>query len=480
MEQNNNTFDDLNQAIAQGQSESTTKEQAVEFNKMVTAEHTESLLTDTLVRESINVGSDQYNRQLSVTGTYIELIDRMISYHTEQTAFMKEMLGKIESLKTTGDSFDYVPTEGTDKKPISLKNKIMEIKGSRGGKEVSGYEAKMLILAMNNNVKKCYLYNSGFHAILRSPTIGEMNLVYNRLVAELGRYGKVMGAIFFTYSDLKVKEILWDFIESLIIGTNLKNYKKLTDDGSSTTLRDNVSLHDYQPILIHIGSLIFKAGYPFVHACPDSKCKKIHEENVDIDMLNLTDFNRIPYEYLLKLATGDEIDFEEVQNYKANIKFKSKTVSIPGYKVYCRVPSITNYISRGVIFNEEMSMSLHDILSDEVVNEYLKYNYNQMFEPWVESIDILMEDKTVSFRVSGRDEIVLVLEQIQNEGSQWESFTKQMKDFIQESSTTTIGYSALPCPACGELPTNAVNGFVPFDAQNSFFTMLAMQLVQAS
>ena len=109
----------------------------------------------------------------------------------------------------------------------------------------------------------------------------------------------------------------------------------------------------------------------------------------------------------------------------------------------------------------------------------MKYNYSRLFEPWLCMIEVLNDDGTVNFKTFEKESIAVVLDELQNSGDR-EVFTEKMDEFIQAASITNIGYLAKPCDACNIEPSGAVNGFVPFDAQNSFFTMLVMRLIQTS
>ena len=446
-------------------------EDATEYYKLVFPEQSIADIGDAMNAENDELGADEFKGQLAKIGSYSEVMKRMLDAWTDQTLFIAETLKRIANPAMVGDSYE-APPKADNTAGFSLKNRVMTIDKSLNGLEVGGYQARMLILADNANVKKVYLYNSGFHIIIKGPALVDVNLVYNRLSEEMGEYGRMMGAIFYMYSDFKIKEIIWSFIESLTIGSNLNKWDK------GNRLRDNVSLLDYQLIILSIGSLMFKNGYDLVHVCTNPECKQLSEEVIDLNLLQLTDFSRIPYEQLAKLASGTTVTPEDVRAYKKSLDLNS-SVTIGRYRIHRGVPSMSSYIINGTAFNEELSMSIHDIRKPEIIDEYLKYNYSRLFEPWINLIEVLNADGTVNFKTSDKESITTVLNELQNSGNR-DLLTEKMNEFIQNATITNTGYLSRPCDACGKESTSAVNGFIPFDAQDSFFTMLVMRLIQTS
>jgi len=444
-----------------------------EFYKLILPECSISDIGKAMEHASETLGGQEFDKQVQMIGTYVELLKRMLDAHTEQTVFIAESLSKIKDPKMVGDSFEHKADPNVEgDKNVSLRNKVIKFDQSRNGAEVSGYEARMLILASNRNVKRIWLYNSGFSLVLRGPSLGEINLIYNKISDQMGEYGKMLGAIFYIYSDFKIKEILWEFIESLVLESNLNKWDR------GNRLRDNTSLLDYMPILLHVGTLMFKDGYDLVHVCPNPTCQHQNSEIVDLNMFQLSDFSRIPYEQLEWLATGVKVEPDKIRKYKASLGL-SISFDIDKYRIYRNVPSMTDYINNGNLFNNEMATSIHDITDPKIIDQYLKYNYSLLFSPWISHIEVLDSNGNPSFKVIDRENITLALTELQNSGER-ENFTKQMNSYIQEASITNTGYIAKPCEACNTLPSNAVNGFIPFDAQTAFFSMLVMRLIQNS
>lgn len=470
----NNTEDISPNVDVTDTSEEETTDDLAELYKLAVPEQSIESIGEAMRFEKDLIGDSEFVTQMSKTGTYVELLKRMVDVHTDQTLFITETLKRLVNIDSVGDSYEYkADVEIDDDKSFSLKNSVLRLDKSLNGIEVSGQQSRMLILSANRNVKKIYLYNSGFNIVLRGPSLGEMNLVFNRINDELGEYGKLLGSIFFMYADFKIKDILWEFIQSLVISSNLNKWDK------GNRLRDCISLNDYQPILLGISTLMYKHGYDFVHVCTDTACKHTSTELVDLNLLQLTDFSRISHKQLAALSLGKPVDPEAVRKYRAALGFDN-SIDIGKYRIHRRVPTMTRYMTDGSSFNDNLAMSIHDITDPKIVDQYLKYNYCRLFESWVSYVEVLdLPSNEVSFKTADKESINLVLTEIQNSDHN-DEFVDKMNAFIQETSITNVGYLAPACPACGKAPTGLVNGFAPFDAQNSFFTMLVMRLIQTS
>ena len=452
------------------------QKELVEYYKMFFPEWKIETTTKFLKHLEAKLGKEEFERLHVKYGSVVERLLRQLDSSTMQSMFALESLKQLSD--QVGEAYEHTP-ESEDEKGFVLKNTTLSPKNiakTLKGSEVSGSEARLLILGVNRNVKKIYLYNSGFSVILRAPSLLEINLIYNRISESLDEYGKMLGAIFFMYNDFKLKSLIWDFIRSLIIDSNLKKW----DQGNR--LRDNVSIHDYHHILLMIMSLMFKNGYDFIFYCHNQKCEKQTDVKIDLGLLQLTDFGKIPYDQLKYLATSAKTEIDpnkHLSKYKKAI-LNDIVIEIDIYKIHRKVPSITTYLTYGEAFNEEMMMSIHDIKDRDSINQYIRFNYARIFEPWITKIEVIDRDsKDVAFTVKNREDIALVLEQIQNSEFE-ESFATKMKDFIQMSNVTYIGYLAQPCPNCGTMPDNLVNGYTSFDVQTSFFTAAARALVEKS
>jgi len=450
-----------------------TDENLIEFYSMILPSHTPEDIGEALQAEKNFIGEKELAKAIVRYGSYTERLIRMLDTHTDQTVFTQEALKLLKDMTMVGSAYEHIPESGNeDDKGFILKNRILTNLKSRKGAEVTGKDARLLILAGNKNIKRVNLYNSGFLVILRGPSLLEINLVYNQLNESMNEYGRILGAVFFMHSDAKIKAILWNFIESLVIDSNLIDWDK------NDRLRDNMSFADYHTVLLGILSLMYKNGYPFIHMCLNPDCKHQIEASIDLSLLQLTDFSRIPHAQMVFLAKAGKVEPEDLIAYKKALAIND-SITIGCYKIHRRVPSVSMYLQRSESFNEEMRMSIHDIKDDRTIQEYLNFNYVRIFEPWIAYVEVLGEDGEISYKVLEEENIALILSQIQSSEDN-EEFIAGMQLYTKQACLTLAGYAFDSCPVCKQEPSNKVNGFIPFDVQNSFFSMAVRMLLEKS
>ncbi len=445
----------------------------IEFYKLMFPEYDPETIAAALQSEYERLGETAFQTAINKYGSYQERLRRMYDAHTNQTEFVGEWLDKVKNASRIGNEYSYVGEEGDEADSgFSLKSRVLKIDKSLKGASVKGKQAKMLILATNNNVKKVYLYNSGFNVVLRGPTLGELNIVFNTIGDDMTSYGNMLGMLFYMHFDFTIKGVLTKLIETLVISSNLEGF----DTGH--TLRDNISLLDYPALLLNIGSLMFKDGYDLIHTCTNDACRNTNAEVVDLNAMQLTDFSKIPKEQLRWLSVGDPVTPDALKTYRDTINADA-VITVGAYEIHRSVPSISAYQSIGQQYNDNLAAVVSSLKSASDVDQFVKYNYSLIFSPWIDHIVSMGEDGEPSFMTSDREAIELILSELEKTSHRKELIEK-MDSYISSSTVTGVGYLATPCESCGQMPNNLHNGFVPFDAQNSFFSMLVTRLIQQS
>lgn len=442
----------------------------LEFYKLMFPEHSLDDMAKFLNAKMSELGQDEFITEGNRIGSQLELIKRMVDAHSNQTEFAKMLMDSIDP-DHCGDQYTHDPVSDEDT-GFTIKNKVLTLDKSLKGTEVSGKQAKMLILAMNRNVKRVPLYNSGFSITMRAPSMAEINIIYNKLSDNINEYGKIFGAVFYLHSDVTIKEIVWEFIESLIIDSNLVKWD------NTNRLRNYVSLLDYNYIILNVVTLMFKGGYDFVHVCTNTECDYTETEKIDLSNLQLTNFSKLPLEQLRFISKYTPVKVDDLISYQQAIN-NYTDFTVDKYRIFARVPSIGNHMKSGAQFNQEMFATIYNAKDEDEINQYLKYNFNRIFSSWIYKIEVLDDDGEVSFKMTDTDSITLALNEIQSIGEGL--LIEKMHDFIKQATITHIGYMAKNCPKCGKAPANALeSGLVTIDPQNAFFTMLVMRLIQTS
>ena len=462
----NQPIDELNpKSKADEMSEEDT---STDFYKLIFPLSKAEDISDEIKRYGGEIGAEELNRQFSQVGSYAEVIRRMSSAITQQSEFICEALDRLKDNSTIGESYEHNLNDGTE--GYVLKNSEINVNRQFTGNEVSSKEAKMYILGRNGNIRKIVLYNSGFYIVIRAPRLIELNLLYNNIGTDFESYGRLIGALFYTYSDLTIKQHIVDFIHELIIGSNFDQWDR------KERLLNCISIHDYQLILLNIAALMYKNGYMFKSVC--LHCKDVTEMKIDLNLLQLTDFSRIPDEQRRWLAKGGVVKYKDIVAYQKSLGLYG-TIDIGDYRVNTKIPSINEYLTNGIVYNKNLMTSIHDLTDDEDIQRYLRYSYCSFYESWIKSAGVIDYEnpQKVLFSVSEKDGIKAVVEEIQNSGLS-EEFSKKMSDFISDTSITNIGYLASPCQKCDTMPSHVHNGFVSLDIQNAFFSVLVMRLIQ--
>jgi hypothetical protein len=449
------------------------KEDLLKFYRLIFPELKIETIGTVLQAETRRLGDEGFVEELKNLDSYPYMLKKMLDEYTDQIVFAAKALEHIKNPRMVSCEYEYRPVDEAEK-PFMLKNMTLKLDKTFGGAEVQGRKAKMMIRANNKNIKKVYLYNSGFNIVLRAPSLLEVNLVYNQLEDAMNTYGRIMGAIFYMYSDAKTKEILWDFVEKLVVNSNFDNWEQ------PNALRETVSLVDFPLILLNIGTLIFKQGFDFNHICGNEACRHSVTELIDLKLLQLTDFSKVSFERLRWFSASTKVTKTDIETYRSELSFLSDTFVVgDNINVNRKVPTIGEYLDSGIAFNDTMARAIHDIRDSTMVDQYLRYNYCQIFMPWISSIEFLTENGEVSFKVTERDDIQVALDEIQKSGDH-ELFIEKMEAFMQNAIITHIGYLSKPCERCGYVHDGTVSGFTPFDVQSAFFSILVMRLIQHS
>lgn len=448
-----------------------TEEELLEYYKLILPSETPEEIAKALNNEKAFLGEKELVNAIHRYGSFSERLIRMLDSHTHQTELTKEILAELKSTEKVGNSYEHIgDPDNPDDVGFALRNRTLANMKSRKGAEVSGRDAKVLILSDGKNIKRINLYNSGFLVILRCPKLAEINVVYNQLKEGMDEYGRILGAMFYMHSDIIIKSIIWDFIESLVLDSNLIEYDR------AKRLRNNVSLADYNTLLLGVLSLMYKNGYPFVHMCTDEKCKHQVEEDIDLSLLQLTDFSRIPHDQLRFLATASRVDSDKLIDYRNSLKLDD-AITVGNYRIHRRVPSIGSYLDSGNEFFEELKMSVHELKNEELLQEFLNFSYIHIYDSWIAYAEVLADTGEASFKVVERDSVELILTQIQDSEDAKE-FATNMNEYAKSVCITTFGYAYGTCPECGREPSNKINGFIPFDVTKSFFHMAVLKLLE--
>lgn len=438
--------------------------------------------------EELGASSEQVSKQFSPDDLVAQLQDenslmsillRSINDFSEQIQFAAETW---KDAVTDVEKVDDKYTFNIEDKEYKVGNGKMTPRAGKGG-EVTGKEAEYFILAKQTNLERVPLYSSGFYIVLRGPTLSELNQYYNYVSNHLGTQGNKLGIIYYLFSDLDIVRKTWTLIRSLIIDSNLAKWDK------DNRLENYISFNDLSLIMLRIGRLMYPHGYDYISVCGSNiktegeeegkMCDYKSEENVDLNDFQMTDFSRIPEDMVPQIAGSGVVTPEAAKSYREALEREIDIFEIKGYRFHMRVPTLRQYFTSGDAFNTKLIKAISNLEDDNEVNTFIRFNTSGVFSCWITKIESITEEGEIEYFVTDKEKIEMVMTQIELSG-EGNNMLEKIRTFIKLSHVTHIGYSANVCPKCGVMPSQSVNGFLPFDPRTAFFTMSVMRLTQAS
>lgn len=409
------------------------------------------------------LGESEFVKQWEEFDTYAGTLSVLSEGYTDQLEYLRRGLAYMTSDKV-GQAF-----KSDD---VNLTNASFKSKRPKE-KELSGNKATMMIRANRKNIKRVILYNSGFYIVMRAPSIDEINVLYNQLSDETKTYGSIFGLLFYLYADQYVRDHIWKFIESLVVDSNLVNFNR---DG---VLKKAVSASEYNNILVNLGSLIYRDGYPIVHTCINPDCKAVCEDTIDISLLQQTDFSKMTSDQMKSLLTPKRTA-KDIREYKANFSYDNDSITIDNFTFHYTVPSMHDFSKHGDTTLSDLMECVSNMSDISAIRQYLTFRYNSLFAPWIDSVDVLNDTGEMDFMTKDKDSIIVALNELQNDSKLSNTLKDDIEKFMGVSEVTHVGYTMDKCSECNVEFTGTSNGFVPVDVQNLLFTMSVMKLIQVS
>ena len=328
-------------------------------------------------------------------------------------------------------------------------------------KVISGKQASMLINATVRGTKKVFLYNSGFWVIVRPLTNFELSEYINSIRNRDVDYGRTLGGHFYLYATLEIKRFFADKLKSIIIDSNLQNWKQ------GETLIENISLQDFKTILWACACMMFKDGVEFTKIC--SFCDGVERISMNLSKLDFYNYDAIKdsaYPFIMNKKT---VSPDDVDEYKNRINYSVPTFKvIDGWKYVLTVPSLDSYMKFGDMFMNNMVDTIKDINDTDKVNNFVRYTHSKQYVPWISEIHKLDENNELLFKLADGPTIFENIDSIVQDNK---DFFEYIESFIKATMLTYIAFPYIECPHCHKVPKNVVNGFVAYDIESAFFTM---------
>ena len=354
---------------------------------------------------------------------------------------------------------------------------------------LSGKDGQVALTSLIGGIRRVRLYNSGISVNLRSLSLTTLNNYYREANTEDFEYGKMFGAFYYMYSDIAItKYIIENLFPVLICGSNYRHWK------DKDKLLSAISFQDFQTILWAAATMMHPDGVTVNFTCAEPGCGHVTKETVDLSKLRLINSDLINDEmYTLMAKNGpitdeDLIKYQEISDLKRSINLEYGSGDRKRkWKVNLKQANLYDYLQLGEDYIDQLKKHCSISSSDDVYS-YTKFNSYRVFKPWIESAEITIvnlsshKEQTYVVNNDGTVEMDASINEMLDEFQKTAPvlFGDLMKKYILDTKISHICFYFPKCPNCGQMPKIGYDGFIPYDAMHSFFTLTLMKLLQVS
>lgn len=355
---------------------------------------------------------------------------------------------------------DAIEIDGTTYK--DKKTAQSQLNKLENGAIIDSKDSFALAMALIGGVRKVHFYNSGFWVTVRPPLIRELHTYYTRCGQNAVEYGRIFGQLSYLPADIEIARAGLDLFKGCIMGSNLENCK--LDD----TFERNLSIADEDTYLWALASLMFPEGTEIEYVCSNENCHHVDRVNIDLAKLRFFDYSRLGVDALKFCHSSNRRSEADIIDYKNNILRTSEIYPIDDeWSVKLSEPTLYDTLKAKSDFVDEMSETLQ--LSDyNEIDNYISARYFKILAPWVSQISYTRrsDGKRVYFNDRyGIDKIVDALQ------LKFDNLPEIVTKHRNSTKISYYCYSYTKCPNCGSVPPSEIEGLIPCDMQQSFFTL---------
>lgn len=384
-------------------------------------------------------------------------------------------LAKIYSTLTKASRFNLMSMEGKDLHPVSevCSDKLSRGKKFDKNKMLEGEEAVINISARLHGLKKIYLYNSGFHIVVKKIGSMEIKNILDYIDENGVELGRSLGGHFYAMNDIFFVQQVGYLLKQLVVDSNLRKW----DHGNN--LIKFISINDFPSILGGIASLLFKEGVKYAIECPEVTCDYQEKLVLDVDKLKLVDMQKLGQPAIKRLLSDDEFTAKDYIEYQEAIGAHSEVQINPTTKFELKVPTIFTFVKNGVDLMSKIIEALYAdnrTPSNDDILEYRILNYYKSFISWINRAVLYNEDGTLDITTREKKALEDMLEP-----SIWENHDERDKfvKFFTDSRIVHHGVLGTTCPKCGKTPNPKTNGFMSLDMHSFFFNLSAYRMLES-
>ena len=348
------------------------------------------------------------------------------------------------------------------------KSSKSQLKRLENGAIIDSKNSLPITMALLGGIKKIHFYNSGFWVIVRPPLISELHTYFTRCQQETAMYGRQFGQLSFLPADIEISRAGLELFKSCIDSSNLANCKE------GDTFERCLAVSDERTYLWGLASLMFPEGTEIEYVCSNKDCHHIDRVLVDLAKMRYFDYSRLGLEALKYCHSSEQRTEEDIKNYKENILKTTKNYDLDKqWSLVISEPSLFDQLEFKSEFIEEISSTL-ELTQFDKIDDFISTRYFRLLSPWVKRVSYTNDaDGKKIYLSDERSAIVDVVDALQ---LRYNNLPEIINTHIKNSQVSYFCYSYNACPKCGNIPTTEIEGLIPCDIQQSFFSLTIEKL----
>lgn len=358
--------------------------------------------------------------------------------------------------------------------------------------ELSG-DAAIMQLMQHRKLGAMYrmpLWNSGFWITFKAPSESSLLELHRSLTTDKVELGRRSYGLSYSHTTAIYMDRVSAFALEHLHSTNLK-----LEPGMR--IRDYISSHDLNAIVIGLTSTIWPNGFNYARSCiadPD-KCRNVVEEKISIPktlLVDRTSLTNWQLTHMSKVQTGS-VTAAEVKRYQEEMQRsqKRKVIFDEGLpsevSMLLRVPTVTEYVEAGLRWITELTTMVDRSLNREISNDernnhiinYGRTSSMRQYGHWVEEVEFGGK------KLIDKDTVESALATLSSDDNLRIAFQKQIAKYQSHSTITVAAIPSFKCPACGQVNESSkyhptITDAIPYDVFQTFFVVLVQKIQSIS
>lgn len=358
--------------------------------------------------------------------------------------------------------------------------------------ELSG-DAAIMQLMQHRKLGAMYrmpLWNSGIWITFKAPSEAGLLELHRALTADKVDLGRRSYGLSYSHTTAIFMDRVTAFALEHMQSTNLK-----LEPGMR--IRDYISSHDLNAIVIGLTSTIWPNGFNYARSCiaDPEKCRHVVEEKIHIPktlMVDRSSFTNWQLAHMSKVQTGS-VTVADVQRYQEEMQRSQKRrvvfdEGLPSEVVMIlKVPTISQYVEAGLRWITELTTMVDRSLNREVSNDernnhiinYGRTSSMRQYGHWVEEIEFGGK------KLTDNETVESALGTLSSDDKLRVAFQEQIARYQSHSTVTLAAVPSFKCPSCGKVNESSkghptITDAIPYDVFQTFFAVLVQKIQSIS